>query len=208
VDYKSDVYLAPREMMGIAKISLHQDRTCLFKMTSENLGRLKKSNVTYTGPSRFTKWKRPDSASTDLATALLITFPLVGLAPHPIRYIPREVTWLTPPKKGQAVKVAFIFVTGIERNYAVSINPPAETLAYCHLNNGETVVVAARTVPIDLEPYFGWYRKPRSGRATHLTPNQNLNGRGLLRGVFYSDAPEVGTFEIFDMAIRDKIDEE
>lgn len=190
--------------MHAVKVSLHKDRTCLFKVTGEHHGRMKTWDMEYTGPSHFARWRRPDSASTTLANALLITVPMEGLAPHPIKRDPSEVTWLTPPSKGQAVKIAFFFINGIDRKYDVSINPPAETLGYCHLDNGETVVVAARTMPIDLEQHFGWCREPRSGRPNHLTPNQNFKDSGLLRGVFHSDPPAVGTFELFDMAIRDK----
>ncbi len=151
--------------------------------------------------SPFVKWKRLEANG---ATALLVTFPFEGLASSPLEVDPAKVVWLAPPAKGEAAKVAFIFIRGIDQEKEVQISPPAQTLAYCHLDNGETLLISGHTMSFDPEPHFGWYREPRSAAVNFLTPTRPSEESFLMRSVFHGNVPEVGTFEVFDIAIHVK----
>ena len=89
------------------KVSLHRDRTCLLKVTDEHREQMIGEGIDVDRKA-YASWTRPEAPVDGYATALVVTFPTLGL--DPFGEIPnRPIHWLPPAPKGQAVKVAVVY---------------------------------------------------------------------------------------------------
>ena len=196
--YRSDVYVAVRSIMGFVKVSLHQDRNCLFKITSEHRREMASREVSTPMPDPFAHWTRLPTPDIGTATALRITMPTDYL--RALGEIDqKEIHWLKPAPAGQAVTVAFVYTRQVARGYGIKNNPTVEYLGHSHLPNGETVVLLSKYSSFDSPTFFSTAMN-KSVAPQFLTEDRELVGQDDLRGIFYGDAPKEGTFDLVDAA--------
>jgi len=197
--YKSDVYIAPRDIMGSMKVSLHRDGNCFFKLTEQGHERA-------SGCEKIPaiKWTRPRPDRLDASVALFITFPAEGLAPGDPVVETRPIIWLPAPAPGEAMKVGFFFLAGVPKGYAVRLGGEERELGYYHLDNGDALVVAARIIPYDVTGPFADLLEAKGFTAKVVVPGgarEPKQGEAM-RGIFYGDPPASGAFELVNMVLR------
>lgn len=192
------VFIAPGGTMGIAKITLHQDRTCQYKPSREHRRRMDELGIGWPARRPVARWMRPETPRQKPATALLITIPAEGL--RDTGDVPeRRIEWLPPAPAGQAVKIAVTYTFAKAPSYRLD---GGWCLGHAHLDNGETVILFARHCPFDAEAHFGRFRQPQSGTPQWLTKEGDFRGRGDLRMILFGEPPDVGTFEVLDVALH------
>ena len=194
----SEIYVSVRSFMGIQKISLHKDRTCLFKPTSDHRQIMERAGVELP-TSLSIAWRRPES-KRDLVPAMLITFPTAGLTAKG-DVPPKLITWLPSAPNGHAIKVGFFFV-GQGVKMSVTSDAPFKILADAHLPNGELIVIIASIQPFDVDAYFHQFRDgPVAGKLRFLTNKREFSKFGSRRCIVWSDPPKEGTHEFVEVGV-------
>lgn len=191
--------------MGIFKASLHKDRNCFFKITTEHHKRMADAGVELPSVQPVV-WKRPETPEKGLATAMVVTFPTIGLTAG--GHVPdRPIEWLDPAPSDHAVKVGFFFTKFFSTQEAgteVTLDPGAPTkyLAHVQLPNDETIILLASIHPFDAETFFHQFReKSVTAKPKFITEKQEFDESGHHRGIFWGDPYEEGFHEFVEVGV-------
>jgi hypothetical protein len=184
-----NIYIAPRNLAGILKISLHKSRHCHLAFTSQYW---KKEGPTgIARPAIFT-WYRsetPDKRATVLASLLIAEeFLAPWTAPHD-KFVQR----LPSPGVGKAYKITFIFSRIPIEDL---VDDKWLVLGQCNLISGEQFVIISALVDFDANRFFQTvsFNVPFD---RHLVLT-NVVDPGL-RALVYSDPNETGELQLSDV---------
>lgn len=181
---KHDVYLACRELRGALKASLHAsgqwhvsfDRTFL-----------EASAVAEEWPTRFLEfWARPGELVPGFTLAYRIITPHAAVNAALNERDARDVTWITPPPRGQVVET----VVAITRSEHTAINWPGrrsmgtQLVGRFELDNGDVVWTVARPITV---PDFQVSMNRQ--RFFHGKTKADVRGPGL-RGIMFGEEPD------------------
>jgi hypothetical protein len=199
--YRADVYVSVKSIMGVLKVSLHEDRKCLYKLTSEHRREMDAKQLPAPTRNPFARWMRLPTPDTGIATALLITMPTDNLRASG-EIGEKEIHWLKPAPAGQTVKVAFLFTRQTAATYGMTGDVTAQYLGHSHLANGETIVLLSKHCGFDGPTFSSSIATKPAITPQYLTEERDLGDSDGLRAIFHGDPPEEGTFELIDAAVR------
>lgn len=175
---KSDVYLAPRNLVESFKVSLHErglheKESWQTGFTSEAKRKLV-AEGRWTGGSRLTsQCPKPTETAPGCVLAFRILVPASAVSiDSATEKVPKDLVWIPPPPTDRAVEIALIMTapgtktTGWPGRRAMSTGLVGDF----PLNSGEHLWLVHRTVPIPTIP-------PAQGRISRFQPAADLSER-------------------------------
>jgi hypothetical protein len=107
---KDDIYVAPREIVGSAKGSLHESGLCYFSITSQRHARMAAAGSARENRA-LRRWRRHPTPGAGLVDVVQLLFPAEYLSVSGTPVDPKTAL-IEAPKTGEAVVVDLVFGRG------------------------------------------------------------------------------------------------
>lgn len=106
---KSDIYIAPRNLAGILKVSLHESGEWRSAFTYEYASKKFDKTMPISESRIIEEWDRPIDISPGVSLAFRIVIPNDDLMAVPVdQNTALKITWITPPTEEDLTEVAVI----------------------------------------------------------------------------------------------------
>lgn len=148
--HKDDVYLAPRNIAGALKLSVHRDGNCQYGTTAPYFRKAKERGIEEF-PS-LTRWRRPSTPEVGAVHLASILFPTDFLRSTTIAKPTKLKVALPLAPPGHAIEVMLLYAN-VEPSVAENLlrNRGIAAFGFMTLLCGEIAILAARQVPFEAE---------------------------------------------------------
>ena len=140
---KDDIYVAPRNVAGMFKGSLHASGACHVAVTAERHAQMVSAG-TASDRRQITTWQRRATPTDGFTKAVSILFAAEFLSQNSIRVAP-ETPLINPPEPGKAIVVDLLFARMVPTGQ-LFLMPNQCELGRCTLSTGDQFLIIAGLV--------------------------------------------------------------